>query len=169
MAMQIREPCIEDARTMQLSYVDTLLYTVFLVVKLQSSLPWFYSHQLSWPNSLKPLTPQEVILPEVIYRLTSNAAWVGFHSSRTRPISKGLSKYMKHWIGGYLIYNPWSFDHSGTQPPYLKKKNNTVGQGGTRMGYVKALPPPPHLVWVLSPALSFHSHRGGMGMAYKDA
>ena len=30
---------LEEARTMQLSYVDTLLYTVFLVVKLQSSLP----------------------------------------------------------------------------------------------------------------------------------
>ena len=52
--------------------------------------------------TLKLQTPQEVILPEVIYRLTSNAACVGFHSWRTRSISKGLSKYIGYRIGGAI-------------------------------------------------------------------
>ena len=37
---------LEDARTMQRSHVDTLLHTVFLVGKLQSSLPWFIASNL---------------------------------------------------------------------------------------------------------------------------
>ena len=55
----------------------------------------------------------------------SNVAWVGSHSSRTRPISEGLSKYMEYRIRGYLNFNPWIIDYSGTPPPYFKERNKT--------------------------------------------
>lgn len=46
-------------------YTSILLYTVFLVIKLQSSLPPCCDQLLNWPNSLKPQTSHQKILPEV--------------------------------------------------------------------------------------------------------
>jgi len=43
------------------------------------------------------------MLPEVIYRLASKAAWIGFNSSGTRPISNGLSKCMGDRKGGAVL------------------------------------------------------------------
>ena len=80
---------------MQRSHMDTLLYSVFLVVKLQ-----YCNQLLSWPNSLESQSQQEMILPEVIYRLPSIAVWVGLQSSRSMLISKSLQKYIGFRIRG---------------------------------------------------------------------
>jgi len=131
-----------------LSYEPKQLFTFFLEYTLWSKIqrvylaksllvPYLQSrhwhHQGCQP--LKPRTPQEVILPEVIYWLTSIVDWVGFHSSRTRPISRSLSIYMGYRMRGAVeATTPGSL----IMPPYFNERNNTVTQGGTRMRCAEA-------------------------------
>ena len=51
---------------------------------------------------LKLQTPQKMISPEVIYRLASNAGWIGFHNKRTRSVCRSLSKYTAYRIVGAI-------------------------------------------------------------------
>ena len=56
--------------------------------------------------------------------------------------------------GGCLSCNPRVFDHSGTQPPYFKERNNSVPRRECGWDMRKHNPPP---VWVHG-LLSRHSH-----------
>ena len=86
---------LEDARTMQRSFADTLLYTVFL---LNRSLRYLDG---GWWNLFKPQIRKEMVLPEVISRLSSTVVWVGLQGSRTMRIYiKSLLKYMGFGKGG---------------------------------------------------------------------